>query len=268
MDKQQCVNMILEIFPEYESVIEEHISCYGEVLLHVLSSEVIHEPLIELLCFNRKVDLIEKYCKIIEEMWKNGTDDVVNVVDVSILERLSDDEKIWQKFGTYISEDFRNHINEEVLSWNSMMQGVKELDQLIRITVTRDSVCMGDDVFDHRRTYLFGNDATYMELMELILEEQYMPTIAGNNVVWVLHNGNYKDIVSYFSLTGKIFEGLTEKSLSEICKEDKMLKFRYYPSPERRKEYIENLYHGDMHAIWHDGWDDEYKYCDFVNSLR
>ena len=43
-----------------------------------------------------RVEDIEMYCKAIEVMWKNGDDEEVNVVDVTILERLSDEECIWQ----------------------------------------------------------------------------------------------------------------------------------------------------------------------------
>ena len=40
-------------------------------------------------------------------MWIHGDEAVVNVVDVTILERLSDDKETWEKFGTYVTNDFR-----------------------------------------------------------------------------------------------------------------------------------------------------------------
>lgn len=127
MDKLQCIKRIAEIFPECELLIKQHLEKYGEILLHVLSSELIHEPLIELLRVNKNRELIQTYCDFIEEMWKRGNDDVVNVVEVSVLERLSDDTKIWQRFGQYISEEFRMYINEQVLTLNMMMAGVEKL---------------------------------------------------------------------------------------------------------------------------------------------
>ena len=60
-------------------------------------------------------------------MWQYGDEVVVNVVDVTILERLSDDAALWQRFGTYISEEFKTYVNTDVLVYNLMMGGVKPL---------------------------------------------------------------------------------------------------------------------------------------------
>lgn len=60
-------------------------------------------------------------------MWKNGDDAVINVVDVTILERLSDEKDVWQRFGSFISDEFKNYINNEVLRFNLMMSNVKLL---------------------------------------------------------------------------------------------------------------------------------------------
>ena len=60
-------------------------------------------------------------------MWKYGDDSVRNVVDVTLLERLSDSKQGWQRFGKYISEDFKNYINEELLSNNIAMCGVSSI---------------------------------------------------------------------------------------------------------------------------------------------
>ena len=60
-------------------------------------------------------------------MWKYGDDSVRNVVDVTLLERLSDSEQGWQHFGKYISEDFKNYINAELLSNNIAMCGVSSI---------------------------------------------------------------------------------------------------------------------------------------------
>lgn len=65
--------------------------------------------------------MIKKYCNVIEVMWKTGKDEVVNGVDVTILERLSDDITIWNRFGTYISDDFKEYINDVAIPNNVMM---------------------------------------------------------------------------------------------------------------------------------------------------
>ena len=89
---------------------------------------MVTEPLINLLKYHiERESTIQKYCKAIEAMWDSGDDAVVNVVDVTILERLSDEEDVWQRFGTFISDDFKNYINNEVLRLNIMMANVKPL---------------------------------------------------------------------------------------------------------------------------------------------
>lgn len=107
--------------------LNEHLWDYGEILLH-LFAEHITEPLLHMLekeSTSRRS--IEIYCKAIELLWQYGDDAVVNVVDVTILERLSDDAVLWQKFGSYISDEFRTYINTEVLTYNLMMGGVAPL---------------------------------------------------------------------------------------------------------------------------------------------
>ena len=85
--------------------------------MHVLASKLITEPLIELLKqSDENAVLIQIYCKVIELMWIHGDEAVVNVVDVTILERLSYDRETWDKFGTYVTNDFRQYINNDVLT--------------------------------------------------------------------------------------------------------------------------------------------------------
>lgn len=108
--------------------LEEHLRDYGEILLHIFASEHIVEPLLQMLeqtsVPERRVRI---YCRAIENLWQYGDEAVVNVVDVTILERLSDDECTWQKFGRYLSVEFRTYINTQVLAENLMMGGVKPL---------------------------------------------------------------------------------------------------------------------------------------------
>ena len=49
------------------------------------------------------------------------------MVDVTLLERLSDDEAVWLSFGKYISDDFKEYINEELLKDNIAMFHVGKL---------------------------------------------------------------------------------------------------------------------------------------------
>ncbi len=128
MDVTECAKMLADLTIDGRKILQEHLNDFNGILLHILVEDLVTEPLISLLqSHQEKADLIEIYVKAIEDMWKNGNDEAVNVVDVTILERLSDEEDVWQKFGTYISNEFKNYINEEVLKWNMMMSGVKAL---------------------------------------------------------------------------------------------------------------------------------------------
>lgn len=128
MNKEECVKELLTLFPEKRALYTEHMKTFGELQLHVFSTDAIHEPLISLLETNRDRCLIKKYCDFAETMWRDGDDYVVNVVDVTILERISDDPIVWQRFGAYISEDFKRYINKDLLMDNKMMWGVSELE--------------------------------------------------------------------------------------------------------------------------------------------
>ncbi len=121
LNKQQCADLIANINVNGNQVIEDHLNNFGEILLHILAGDLITEPLIELLRWNKQTELITEYCNLIEHMWRDGNDDVINVVDVTILERLSDDGKIWNRFGNYISDEFKRYINEEQIPNNLMM---------------------------------------------------------------------------------------------------------------------------------------------------
>ena len=129
LDIYHCADLLRDILPNGEKEYAEHLKDFGEILLHILALELITEPLIELLKQSEEnAGLIQIYCKVIELMWIHGDEAVVNVVDVTILERLSDDEETWEKFGTYVTNDFRQYINNDVLTKNLMMMGVSRLE--------------------------------------------------------------------------------------------------------------------------------------------
>ena len=128
LDVTECAYMILELTMDGRVSLQEHISDYKEVLLHLLANDMITNPLIELFDrYNENITMIDCYILLIEIMWKKGDEAVQNVVDVTILERLSDDDVVWQRFGRSISTDFKKYINDEVLTFNLMMSGVKML---------------------------------------------------------------------------------------------------------------------------------------------
>ena len=132
INREKCACIMADLTPGGQEILERHQEDFGEILLHVLAGELITEPLIELFIFHTfstdRIVKIECYCKTIETMWKNGDADVVNVVGVTILERLSDEDEVWQQFGTFISDEFKQYINNELLVTNLMMGGVRALD--------------------------------------------------------------------------------------------------------------------------------------------
>lgn len=138
----------------------------------------------------------------------------------------------------------------------------------MKIIVKRNSVCMGDDCLaPHAKTYTLNDDATYMDLFECVKNDNYLPSVHGNNVVWVLTNEHYDCIFSYFTATDKFSVGLSEKSLKIICKDSNELMFKYYSSPGRWKDSIYRRYNNDEYTMYKDGRMEEVKYCDYLMNL-
>jgi len=128
MSFDDCVNLIKKITRKGSANLIEHKSTYGEVLLHIYASEEIGNPLFSLLQSKSESKYISIYSKVVELMWRYGDETVKNVVDVTLLERLSDDRCVWNTFGKYISNDFKTYINNELLRCNIAMCGVLPIE--------------------------------------------------------------------------------------------------------------------------------------------
>ncbi|MDE6747471.1 MAG: hypothetical protein K2K21_00170 [Lachnospiraceae bacterium] len=126
--KEQFADKLVELFPEKKQALMQHYEDYGELLGHLFFSDEINVPLFDLLQKNDVSFKVSAYCRFVEEMWRNGTDDVVNIVDVTIAERLSDDETVWNRFGKNISNEFKIYINDDLLKNNIAMCDVAKLD--------------------------------------------------------------------------------------------------------------------------------------------
>lgn len=125
--KEEMARRLVRLFPDKQAALTEHYEEYGGLLGHIFFAEEVNVPLVKLLTQDAYSEMIGSYCGFIEEMWRNGDAAVVNIVDVTILERLSDDEVVWRRFGGNISEEFIEYINKKLLPNNIMMRGVAPL---------------------------------------------------------------------------------------------------------------------------------------------
>lgn len=113
MNKQDYANYLASLSDWHQEIVREHLADYGEILPHVLAN-CITVPLLEAL---RDDDSgrIAKHCGIVEILWQEGDPEIRNVLEVTILERLSDDAMLWKRFGSAISPAFRDWINREIV---------------------------------------------------------------------------------------------------------------------------------------------------------
>ena len=128
MDDTACADMFAEKLPDGKRILFEHTDYFGGLLMHILVGEMINYPLTKLLKENGSPEQIKLYCEVIEEMWRSGDSSVINVMEVSILEYLTDDPVVWQRFGKYISKEFRWHINDESIPNNLHYLNAEKLE--------------------------------------------------------------------------------------------------------------------------------------------
>ena len=128
LSKEEFAEKFVALFPDKKQALDEHYADFNELLGHIYFADALNEPLIEMLSSKSDEARISKYCSFIEDMWCNGDEDVVNIVEVTILERLSDNQSVWNRFGKHISNDFIRFINNVVLDENAMMWQVPRLE--------------------------------------------------------------------------------------------------------------------------------------------
>ncbi|WP_407309954.1 hypothetical protein [Desulfosporosinus sp. SB140] len=102
---QDTVDKFLIEFPEYNSYYFEHLNDYGEILGHLFFGDCINIKLFNLLKENTQGTLIRKYITFIEEMFIYGNDAIQNIVYVTILEYLGDDEEVLKNAYSYFGNE-------------------------------------------------------------------------------------------------------------------------------------------------------------------
>ncbi|MEY8232526.1 hypothetical protein AALA82_13005 [Oscillospiraceae bacterium 50-16] len=96
----------LDELPEFEGAYQEHLTYYEELLGHVFfGEETLLGALERLLPANEDRARIRQYIDFVEDMYANGDDDVQNIVGVTILECLGDDETVLRNAFSYFSEE-------------------------------------------------------------------------------------------------------------------------------------------------------------------
>lgn len=108
--KEYFARALAERFPEFREAYEEHMRDYfeeyGEVLGHIFfGGETLLGVLPELLKTNENQEKIRGYIDFIEDMYANGDGDVQNIVGVTLLECLGDDETVLRSAFSYFSEE-------------------------------------------------------------------------------------------------------------------------------------------------------------------
>ena len=102
--KEAFALALAERFPEFRVAYQKHLEDYGEILGHVFFN-VLHRALVPLLRLNEDREKIGQYIEFLENMYANGDEDVRNIVEVTILEVLGDDETVLRNAFLYFSEN-------------------------------------------------------------------------------------------------------------------------------------------------------------------
>ena len=129
MNKQEMAEYIVAIFQNCEAYYKEHLADFKSVLPHVFAIETINVPMKAEFEVNAQSEIFNKYCRLIQHLWKSGDEEVRNAVDVTILESISDNILMWEAFGENISFEFKKYINEELLTKNIVMGHVDRLKE-------------------------------------------------------------------------------------------------------------------------------------------
>ena len=125
MDSMACAKVMAAVVPDGEKQLEEHLRTFDELLLHVYAGDVFTFYLLKCL----KIGGDSAPClRLLERMWLEGDETVRNVLDVTILERLSDEEPLWQAVGRQVSPEFRYIVNRVIMPNNGMFAHVKPME--------------------------------------------------------------------------------------------------------------------------------------------
>ena len=132
----------------------------------------------------------------------------------------------------------------------------------MEVLINRNSVCMGDDIEDHRIAYNILPSMTFSDLFKELIAKGYFPSVSGNDVVWTLLCDG-EDIMTYKTQENKLYGHFIDKGPKIVdvkrWQDIKEIYFRYYSSPLKRAKAIFIKFNGQKAFIGHEGFYDEYK---------
>lgn len=96
----------------------------------------------------------------------------------------------------------------------------------MKVTVDRASVCAGDDVFPHRKTYELPDNADCRDLLKILKSDGFFASVSGNDVAWELNVGG--TVFAYFTKSGRC----VSRGDIRLSALGDSLRFAYYTSPD------------------------------------
>lgn len=109
------INLIIDEFKDLKSVLQEHIEFNEELLPHVYFGECTGIFINYISEDNPQV--LQSLFGVFEIMATQGNDDVVNILCVTILERLGDDSKVLNNARKYMGKETRKLSDETEKGW-------------------------------------------------------------------------------------------------------------------------------------------------------
>lgn len=141
----------------------------------------------------------------------------------------------------------------------------------MEITVSRQSVCMGDDIDDHTIARTIEQATTFSALFRDLIEHRYFPSIDGNDVVWVLHCGG-DDLISWKTKEDNLYSRFVTEEPAILSvnrwKTAAAVHLSYYSPPMKRAQQIFRMFDGKQFHIWHEGFMSEYKTYHIPKSVE
>ena len=131
----------------------------------------------------------------------------------------------------------------------------------MNIRIYRESVCMGEDTEDHSMIYTLSPADRFTDIFRDLIAQKYFPVTSQDNAVWTLFCSK-DDLVTWKPKEDKLYSRfVTEEPAILSVKRwlNPVIKFRYYPSPIDRAQYIFTMFNGLKFHIWHEGFWPEYE---------